>query len=108
IDPVWLDGTIYFLSDRDRAMNIWAYDVAGGDLRQVTRFTNADVKTLDGRGSTLVFEQDGYIHTLDVASGGAGQPGGAGAEPRRVDVTVRGDFPWAQPRWVDAARSIST
>ena len=98
IAPVWLDGTIYFLSDRDRAMNVWAYDVASRALRQVTHFTNADVKTLAGRGSTLVFEQDGYIHTLDVAAG----------EPRRIDVAVRGDFPWAMPQWVDAGRSIST
>jgi tricorn protease len=98
IAPVWLDGTIYFLSDRDRAMNVWAYEVATRELRQITRFTNADVKSLAGRGSTLVLEQDGWIHALDVAGG----------EPRRIDVAVRGDFPWARPQWVDAARSIAT
>jgi tricorn protease len=27
IDPVWMDNTIYFLSDRDFGMNIWAYDI---------------------------------------------------------------------------------
>jgi tricorn protease len=97
IAPVWIGGTIYFLSDRDRAMNIWAYDVATRGLRQLTRFSNADVKTLAGRDGTLVFEQDGWIHTLDSATGAT----------RRVDVSVRGDFPWARPRWVDAAGSIS-
>jgi tricorn protease len=98
IGPVWLGGTIYFLSDRDRAMNVWAYDVATRDLRQITRFTNADVKSLAGRGSALVLEQDGYIHVLDSATG----------QTRRLDVTVRGDFPWASARWVDASRSIAT
>jgi tricorn protease len=98
IAPVWLDGSIYFLSDRNRAMNVWAYDVATSGLRQVTHFTNADVKSLAGRGSTLVLEQDGYIHTLDVAGG----------DTRRIDVAVRGDFPWARPRWVDAEGSIAT
>jgi tricorn protease len=98
IAPVWLNGTIYFLSDRDRAMNIWAFEVATGALRQVTRFANADVKSLGGRDGTLVFEQDGWIHTLAAAGG----------ESRRIDVAVRGDFPWARPQWVDAQRSIAT
>src|SRR5690606_28834307 len=29
VAPVWAGGTIWFLSDRDQAMNVWAYDVAG-------------------------------------------------------------------------------
>ena len=96
IAPVWLDGTIYFLSDRDRAANVWAYDVGTRALRQVTRFTNADVKSLAGRDRTLVFEQDGYLHTLDATSGAT----------QRLDVTVRGDFPWAAARWIDLGGDI--
>jgi tricorn protease len=98
IQPVWLGNTIYFLSDRDLASNIWAYDTGSRNLRQITHFTNADVKTLAGRDGTLVFEQDGWLHTHDIAS----------ARTRRLDITVRGDFPWAQPRWVDVGRSIAS
>jgi tricorn protease len=98
VEPVWLGNTIYFLSDRDLAMNIWAYDVQSRALRQVTRFANADVKSLAGRGSTLVFEQDGWIHTLELADG----------TPRRLAIHVRGDFPWAMPRWVDVSSNIAT
>jgi tricorn protease len=96
--PVWLGGTIYFLSDRDYATNVWAYDVAAGSVRQLTRFTNADVKSLSGRDGTLVIEQDGWLHAVDPASGAV----------RRIDVTVRGDFPWAQARWMDVGRNISS
>src|SRR5690606_5772949 len=91
------DDTIYFLSDRDRAMNVWAYEVPTRALRQVTRFTSADVKSLAGRSGMLVLEQDGWIHTLDVATGALA----------RLDIAVRGDFPWASEHWVDAARTIS-
>ena len=98
IDPVWLGGTIYFLSDRDHAMNVWAYDTDSRQLSQVTRFTDAEVKSLAGRDGTLVLEQDGWIHTLDPASG----------QVRRVDVTVRGDFPWARARWTDVSRNIAS
>jgi tricorn protease len=98
VQPVWLGSTVYFLSDRDLAMNVWAYDVGTRALRQVTRFRNADVKSLSGRGGTLLIEQDGWIHSVDPASG----------ETRRLDVTVRGDFPWAMPRWVDIGGNISS
>ena len=92
--PIWLGGAIYFVSDRDGTANVWAYAVASRALRQVTRFTNADVKSIAGQGSTLVLEQDGWLHTLALPDG----------QPRRIDVTVRGDFPWAGARWIDVAR----
>jgi tricorn protease len=96
IHPVWLGDRIYFLSDRDWLSNVWSYDVATGALEQVTRFTDVDVKTLAGHGDVLVYEHDGWIHRLDPATG----------ESRKLDITIRGDFPWAMPRWVDASRSI--
>jgi tricorn protease len=98
IAPVWLDDTIYFLSDRNHAMNVWAYDTGSREVRQVTRFTDAEVKSLAGRDGTLLIEQDGWIHTVDPASG----------TTQRVDITVRGDFPWARARWTDVSRTIAS
>jgi tricorn protease len=96
VHPVWLGDRIYFLSDRDWLSNVWSYDVTSGALEQVTRFTDVDVKTLSGHDDVLVYEQDGWIHRLDPATG----------ESRKLDITIRGDFPWAMPRWVDASRSV--
>ncbi len=96
IHPVWLGDRVYFLSDRDWVSNVWSYDLATGALEQVTRFTDVDVKTLAGHGDVLVFEHDGWIHRLDPATGQA----------RKLEVTVRGDFPWAMPTWVDASGSV--
>lgn len=102
IDPVWLGETIYFLSDRDWATNVWSYDTRTKALKQLTTFRNADVKSLGGVGSAasavLVFEQDGYLWTLDPAKG----------EPKRLSISVRGDFPWAMPRYADVTRSVQT
>jgi tricorn protease len=97
IHPVWMEDRIFFLSDRDWVSNVWSYDISTGELTQVTHFTDVDVKTLAGGDGTLVFEHDGWIHTLDPGTG----------ESRRVEITVRGDFPWAMPRWVDVEGSIS-
>ena len=88
-DPVWIGETVYFLSDRDWAMNVWSYDTRTKRAEQVTQHADFDVKNLDTDGQTLVYEQGGWIHTLDPASGSS----------ERVEITVRGDFPWLMPRW---------
>ena len=49
-DPVWLGDTVYFLSDRNFAMNLYSYAPATKQLRQLTNFTDWDIKRLDGGG----------------------------------------------------------
>lgn len=87
--PIWLGDQIYFLSDRNGPVNIWSYDPANGALAQVTTFGEPDVKWLTGGAGMLAFERDGYLHTLDPTTGTSQQ----------LDITVRGDFPWAEARW---------
>ena len=94
--PVWLHGKVYFLSDRDWAINVWSFDPATSELEQITFETEVDIKHLSGGAGILVYEHDGWIHTLDPATGAS----------ERVQVTVRGDFPWAQPRWVDVGSNV--
>ncbi len=93
LQPVWQDGKIYFLSDRDWAMNVWSYDPATQALAQITHFDDVDVKSLSGGPGALVIEHDGWIHLLDPATG----------RMRKLDITVRGDFPWAEPQWEDVS-----
>ncbi len=95
--PVWLGNRIFFISDRDWASNVWSYDVATAKVEQVTRFTDAEVKTLSGGAGGLVFEQDGAIHTLDPATG----------RSTRLTITATGDFPWAETRWEDVTKSVA-
>jgi tricorn protease len=97
IDPVWVGETIYFLSDRDWATNVWSFDTRNSQLKQLTRFRDADVKNLDARDNALVFEQDGYLWLMEPI----------GSTPKKLQVTVNGDFPWSAPRWADVTRSIS-
>lgn len=97
LQPHVLNGKVYFLSDRDWVSNVWAYDIASKALSQITRFRDVDVKWLGAGGGQLVFEQDGYLHTLDPATG----------RSQRVAITVRGDFPWAATRWEDVTRSVA-
>jgi len=95
---LWLGNTIYFLSDRDWTSNIWSYTPGSGELKQVTHFTGSDIKWLGGFGNKLTFERDGYLHILDLSSN----------DSKQLAITITGDFPWAEPKWEDVTKSISS
>ena len=96
IRPVWMDGTIYFLSDRDWSMNIFSFDPDSGALEQLTDFPDVDIKWLSGYDGTLAFERDGWIHSLNTSNG----------EIQKLEITVQGDFPWAEKRWEDVSDQV--
>ncbi len=93
MDPVWVGDAVYFLSDRDGVSNVWSYHTKGKQLAQLTRFTDFDVKSLDAHGTRVVFEQAGYVHEMDAATG----------RSKIVDITAVGDFPWMMAQWKDVS-----
>jgi tricorn protease len=98
MDPVWVgNDRVYFLSDRDGVSNVWSYDTGTKQVKQVTSFSDFDVKTLDSDASTIVFEQGGYVHELDPKTD----------REHVVNVSVAGDFPWMMPQWKDVSRNIA-
>src|SRR5690242_781723 len=98
MDPVWVgNSTVYFLSDRDGVSNVWSYDMASKQVKQITTFSDFDVKTLDAGPNALVFEQGGYVHELDPASG----------NEHIVPITAVGDFAWMMPQWKEVSRYIT-
>lgn len=96
VDPVWVDDSVYFISDRDGVANVWSYDLGTKKLTQATHFKDFDVKTLDSGAGTVVFEQAGYVHELDPRSG----------RERVVNMTATGDFPWMMPNWSDVTNRM--
>lgn len=38
IFPMWIGGKIFFLSDRDRTMNLFCYDLKTQETKKVTNF----------------------------------------------------------------------
>ncbi|HPW61892.1 MAG TPA: protease, partial [Cyclobacteriaceae bacterium] len=88
-DPVWLNNVVYFLSERDYANNIWSYNPANSELKQLTFHTDFDAKSLDAGGGQIVYEQGGYLHLLNPANG----------TTKKLPINVRGDFHWSRARW---------
>ncbi len=89
--PVWLDGKVYYLSERDWAANVWSFDPATGEERQLTQHADFDVKSLGAGDGVVVYEQAGWLHELDPATGAS----------RRLEIRAARDQNWARPRWED-------
>ena len=89
--PMWSADakTLYFVSDRSGAENVWAKPVGGGEARAVTSFNGGRViwPTISYDGKAIVFERDMAIWSLDVG-GCPAQPGGCKAA--EVPITLRG------------------
>ena len=89
MDPVWMDGVVYYMSERDWASNVWSFDPRTGEERQVTRHADFDVKSLGAGDGVVVYEQAGYLHEVDPATGSS----------RQLVIDVAGDMNWSRPRW---------
>lgn len=90
-DPVWLNNVVYFLSERDFANNVWSYNPATKELKQLTFHADFDVKSIDAGSGSVVYEQGGYLHVLNVTNGTS----------KKLTIHVKGDFHWARERWED-------
>ena len=103
--PMWHGQTVYYLSDagQQHRLNIWAYDTATGARRQITDFSQYDVKWPsiglgdEGQGE-IVFQYASDLYLLDLGTG----------ESRVIEVTIPGDRPQIMPQTVDAAKFLSS
>ncbi len=89
-DPVWMDGQLYFLSDRwNTRSNIFRYDPASEEITQLTREADWDIRNITAKGGRIVYEAGGVLHALDVASGTAAP----------LPITLTADLPARRPEW---------
>lgn len=88
IIPMWApNNRIYFASERTGRFNLFAYDLATKATRQLTSFTDYDIKFPSlGRGG-IVFEQAGYLWHFDLQT----------EKARRIPITIKEDFAVARP-----------
>ena len=68
-NPMWVGGTIYFLSDRSGPVTLFAYDLGSKQVRQVIDPDRLDIKSASATSDGIVYEQFGSLQLLDLASG---------------------------------------
>ncbi|MFA5683235.1 MAG: PDZ domain-containing protein [Lysobacteraceae bacterium] len=96
--PMWLDDTIYFVSDRDYTLNLYAISPAGGEPRKLTDFSDFDVLWPSAGPGGIVFEKGGSIWHYSPADGAT----------REIPIRVQGDWPETLPRFVEGRRFIDS
>ncbi len=83
-DPMWIKNRIYFASDRDGTLNLFAFDVESKKVEQLTQSKTWDVRwPSKGDNGQIVYELDGELWIYDTNV--------AGARPRKLDITVPND-----------------
>jgi len=87
--PVWFGDIVYFLSDRNGAVTLFAYDTKAKTVKQVIENRGLDFKSLSAGPDALVYEQFGGIYLLDPASG----------KSKRVSIRIAGDLPATRPHY---------
>ncbi len=97
--PMWAGDTIYFTSDRERTLNVFAYDLKTKATRKVTSFSEFDVlwPSLDRAGNQMVFMNGGWLYRMGLASG----------KPERIPITLGADMAEGVPRFVDVKEKVT-
>ncbi len=69
IFPMWYGNKIYFLSDRDRTMNLFVYDLSTKTTKKLTNYTNYDIKFPSLGDQSIIYENGGFLYNYDLATG---------------------------------------
>lgn len=96
IFPMWIGEEIFFISDRDRTMNLFAYNTKTQQTEKVTNFTDYDIKFPSHNGNSIVFEKGGYLFHFDAKT--------RAVEP--IPVTITDDFTFSRAELKDASKNI--
>jgi tricorn protease len=97
-DPMWIDKTVYFLSDRDGPITLFAYDTDSGQIRRLIDNHGFDITSASAGPDGIAYSQFGEIHIYDVATG----------KTDAVPITVSGDLPQLRPRLEDVSKQIES
>ncbi len=98
--PMWATATkMYFLSDRDaqKRANLWCYETTDKSLRQVTHYTEFDVRFPSIGPKDIVFENGGGLLLMDLAT----------EKTREVKVDVITDKATLRPRLENVSSRVS-
>ena len=87
--PMWYEGRLYFISDRDGFMNIWSMDADGNDLKQHTKHNKYDVRYANVDNGKIVYQHAADLWLLDIASG----------QYSKIDIRLASDLEQLREKW---------
>jgi tricorn protease len=97
--PMWAGDSIWFTSDRDHTLNLFAYDTKTRKTRKATSFTEFDVlwPSLASDGSAIVFSNGGFLYRLDLKT----------EKAAKVPVSLASDRAPQGTAWKDVKENVA-
>jgi len=97
IEPMWIGDEIFFLSDRDRIMNLFVYNTVTRQSEKVTNFDTYDIKFPSCSKDHIVFENGGYIYKMNAKT----------RKPEKVTIYIADDYEADRVVLKDASQRIT-
>jgi tricorn protease len=94
--PAWFGDTVYFLSDRNGPVTLFAYDTKSKAVKQVIENKGLDLKSVSAGPDALVYEQFGGIYMFDPQT----------SKAKKVEIHLNGDLPATRPHYAKVADTI--
>ncbi len=88
-NPMWVNDKVWFLSDRDGTVGLFAYDCKTKQVRRVVSGNSFDLKSAGAGPDAIVYEEFGSIHLLDLRSG----------HDKKIEIRIAGDLPEVRPHF---------
>lgn len=88
-NPMWVGETVYFLSDRNGPVSLFAYDTRSKQVAEAVKNTGLDFKCATAGPGVIAYEQFGQIHLYDIET----------RKTRDVPVRLTGDLPEIRPHF---------
>jgi len=95
--PMWVGEKIYFSSDRDRVLNIYAYDTETRTTEQITKHTEYDVRHPSEGSNKIVYELGGDIWMLNLLS----------KESKKIPIQILTDMEETRPYMKDISKEVT-
>src|SRR3989454_1148173 len=89
-NPMWMGNTIYFLSDRNGPVSLFAYDTATKQVSEAVKSNGLDFKSASSGPDAIVIEQFGALHLYDLNT----------HQTKAINIRVAGDYAQVRPRFV--------
>jgi len=95
-NPMWVGDTVYFLSDRDGPVTLFAYDTQSGRVTKLLDNEGFDIDSASAGPGAIVYSQMGALYLFNLST------------RRATPITLRvaGDLPQLRPHFVKVSKDV--
>ena len=96
IMPMWIGDEIYFISDRDRIMNLFCYNTKTKTTTKVTDFKEYDIKFPSCSNKEIIFENGGFLYKFNTSD----------KKYEKISISISNDMAFSRDFIADASKNI--